>query len=129
MKSYAEAVKSSKYLSSANRVPLDDHKHRSVHHSVFDRIQWPHERVSRFRREVDRKHRLVQYSVFFEAEGFQGECRTVQCEILEERMLGALPADEEQVPVPNAAGQPPVYDFLSRSATSNALSPSNQCSW
>jgi hypothetical protein len=72
---------------------------------------------------------IPHFIVFFEAVGFQGECRTVQCEILEERMLGALPADEEHVHVPNAAGQPPVYDFLSRSATSNALSPSNQCSW
>jgi hypothetical protein len=50
--------------------------------------------------------------VLSEAEGFQGESWTMQCEILEEHMLGALPADEEHVLVPNAAGQPPVYDFL-----------------
>jgi hypothetical protein len=41
---------------------------------------------------------VPHFILLSEAEGFQGESWTVQCEILEEHMLGALPTNEEQVP-------------------------------
>jgi hypothetical protein len=49
---------------------------------------------------------------------------------LEEHMLGALRANEEQVPVPNDGGQPPIYDFFwAQLARPNAFSPAIQRSW
>jgi hypothetical protein len=45
-KSYAEAVKGSSHLTGANRIPLGFLKHHSKYHSIFNRIQWPHDRRS-----------------------------------------------------------------------------------
>jgi hypothetical protein len=55
---------------------------------------------------------VPHFLVISEIEGLQGESWAVQCEILEEHMLGGLPADEEPVLEPNANSQPPVYDFF-----------------
>jgi hypothetical protein len=55
---------------------------------------------------------MPHFIVLYEAEDFQGESWVVQCEILEVHVLGALPADEEQVHVPNANGQPPTMISL-----------------
>jgi hypothetical protein len=52
------------------------------------------------------------FLVITEAEDFQGETWTVQCEILEVHMLGWLPADEEPIPEMSINGQLPVYDFF-----------------
>jgi hypothetical protein len=73
---------------------------------------------------------VPHFIVFSKAKGFQGESWMVQCKILEEHMLGALRANEEQVPVPNDGGQPPVYDFFgAQLARPNAFSPAIQRSW
>lgn len=44
---------------------------------------------------------VPQFLVLTEAEGFQGESWTVQCEILQGNLLGGLPANEEPVPRPD----------------------------
>jgi hypothetical protein len=45
--------------------------------------------------------------VLTEVEGFQGESWTIQVEIVEQELLGALSADEEPVLVLNENGTPP----------------------
>jgi hypothetical protein len=50
--------------------------------------------------------------VLTDAEDFNGESWTVLCEILEQELLGHLPADEEHVPAIPENGQPPLFDFL-----------------
>jgi hypothetical protein len=52
------------------------------------------------------------FLVLIEAEGFQGESWTIQVEIVEQEMLGALPAYEEPVPVLHENGNPPMFDFF-----------------
>jgi hypothetical protein len=42
---------------------------------------------------------IPYFLVLTEAEGFQGESWTVQVEIVEQEMLGALPADDESMSV------------------------------
>jgi hypothetical protein len=49
------------------------------------------------RGRVTNLHGVPYFLVWSEAEGFQGESWTVQVEIVEQEMLGALPADEELV--------------------------------
>jgi hypothetical protein len=43
---------------------------------------------------------------------FQGQFWTVQCEVIEEEIMGALSADEEPPPPPNDNGLPPAFDFF-----------------
>jgi hypothetical protein len=52
------------------------------------------------------------FLVLTEAKGFQGESWTVQVEIIEQEMLGALLTDEEPVPVLHENGQPLMFDFF-----------------
>jgi hypothetical protein len=52
------------------------------------------------------------FLVLREAEGFQGESWTVQVEFVEQEMLGALPTDEESVPLPQVQDNPLPFDFL-----------------
>jgi hypothetical protein len=47
-----------------------------------------------------------------EGEGFQGHSWTVQCEILEQQLLGGLPADEEPILVIQENGNPQMFDFF-----------------
>jgi hypothetical protein len=55
---------------------------------------------------------VPQFLVLTEAEGFQGESWSVQVEIVEQEMLGALPADEELVLEPNVQGNLVPFDFF-----------------
>jgi hypothetical protein len=50
--------------------------------------------------------------VLTDVEGFNGESWTIQYEILEQEMLGQLPADEDPVPVTAENGQPLMFDFI-----------------
>jgi hypothetical protein len=50
--------------------------------------------------------------VLTDAEGLQGESWTIQCEIIEQQLLGAVVADEEMVPVPDAHGNRPMFNFF-----------------
>jgi hypothetical protein len=52
-KFYVEAVKGSRHLTSANRVPLRNLRKPSQHRSVFDRIQWPHDQGFNHKFEAD----------------------------------------------------------------------------
>jgi hypothetical protein len=52
------------------------------------------------------------FLVLTEAEGFQGELWTVQVEIVEQEMLGALPTDEDLIPVPQVQDNPLPFDFF-----------------
>jgi hypothetical protein len=66
--------------------------------------------------ENDRDHlaRLMvraRVSDLTEVEGFQEESWTVQVEIVEQEMLGALPGDEEHVPVLHDNGQPLMFEW------------------
>jgi hypothetical protein len=52
------------------------------------------------------------FLVLTKAEGFHGESWTVQVEIVEQEMLGALPADEDPIPVLQENAQPMLFDFF-----------------
>lgn len=55
---------------------------------------------------------IPQFIVFSESEGFEGDSQTIQCEILQQEMLGAGPPDEDPIPVQNQVeGQLP-FDFF-----------------
>jgi hypothetical protein len=55
---------------------------------------------------------VPHYILFTDMEGYQGQSWIIQCEILEQNLLGVEATDEEQVPMVNAMGQPPPYDFF-----------------
>jgi hypothetical protein len=48
---------------------------------------------------------VPQFIVFSEAEGFFGDSWTVQCEIIQQNLLGGQPQDEDPVPVVPEDGQ------------------------
>lgn len=48
---------------------------------------------------------VPQFIVFSEAEGFFGDSWTVQCEIIQQNLLGGQPQDEDPVPVVLEDGQ------------------------
>lgn len=56
--------------------------------------------------------KVPQFIIVTDAEGFHGNSWTVQCEVVEQQLLGGLPADEE--PVPDNVGDDvnPVFDFF-----------------
>jgi hypothetical protein len=72
---------------------------------------------------------VPHYIVYTDMEGFQGQPWTIQCEILEQNLLGVEAADEEQVPVANAMGQPPPYDFFWIRTDGTAPSDQQQQQW
>jgi hypothetical protein len=55
---------------------------------------------------------IPHFIVLTDAEGFQGESWTVQCEIIEQQVLGAVAADEEVIPVHDAHENPRMFDFF-----------------
>lgn len=55
--------------------------------------------------------RVPQFIVVTDAEGFHGHSWIVQCEVIEQQLLGALPADEEPVP-DNMDDLHPIFDFF-----------------
>ena len=42
---------------------------------------------------------VPKFIVLTDSPGFQGDSWTIQCEIIQHEMLGAGPADEDQIPV------------------------------
>jgi hypothetical protein len=57
-------------------------------------------------------HNAPNFIVVTDSEGFQGESWTVQVEILEQQLLGNLPADEEEVPPLDLNGNSPPFNFF-----------------
>ncbi|TVU39446.1 hypothetical protein EJB05_12866, partial [Eragrostis curvula] len=55
---------------------------------------------------------VPEFIVLTEGEGFQGFSWTIQVEILQQNMIGELPADEDPVPPPNYGQAPILYDFF-----------------
>jgi hypothetical protein len=41
---------------------------------------------------------IPRHIIFSESEGFRGQSRTIQCEIIHQNILGAQPGDEDQAP-------------------------------
>lgn len=57
--------------------------------------------------------RVPQFIVVTDAEGFHGHLWTVQCEVIKQQLIGALPADEEPVPDLNLVDDAqPQFDFF-----------------
>lgn len=55
---------------------------------------------------------IPHFIVFSEAKGFENDSWTIQCEILQQEMLGARPPDEDPIPADNqVVGQLP-FDFF-----------------
>jgi hypothetical protein len=79
-------------------------------------IMWENDRdhLARLmvRARVTDLREVPYFLVLPEAEGFQGESWTVQVEIVEQEMLGALPANEDPVLVLQENGQPLMFDFF-----------------
>jgi hypothetical protein len=86
--------------------PLDYHSSEYLQAAIgsFGRlILWEENRhnVTRtlLRVRVTSLEEVPQFIVFFEAEGFIGASWKVQCEIIQQNMLGGQPQDEDPVPV------------------------------
>jgi hypothetical protein len=99
--------------------PLDYWNTDSIQNALasFGRmIMWENDRehLARLmvRVRVNDLREVPYFLVGTEAEGFQGESWTVQVEIVEQELIGALPADEEHVPVLNDNGNPLMFDFF-----------------
>lgn len=54
---------------------------------------------------------IPHFSAFSNSSGYDGQSWTVQCEILQDELLGIDPPDEEPVPLPLEDG-PPLFDFF-----------------
>jgi hypothetical protein len=99
--------------------PLDYWNNDSIQNapSSFGRmIMWENDRdlLARLmvRARVTDLQEVPYFLVLTEAEGFQGESWNVQVEIVEQEMLGALPADEEPMLVLHENGNPMMFDFF-----------------
>jgi hypothetical protein len=99
--------------------PLDYWNHKSIQSAigVFGRVLlWENDRnhLARLlvRARVTDLQDVPHFIVFSNIEGFNGESWTIQCEILEQELLGQLPADEDPVPIVGENGQPPMFDFF-----------------
>jgi hypothetical protein len=99
--------------------PLDHWNHEVIHCAIgsFGRVVlWENYRRNLARLLVRvRVTYLVDVPHFIlltESEGFEGESWTIQCEVLQQELLGGGLADEEPVPVPNPNGQPSMFDFF-----------------
>jgi len=55
---------------------------------------------------------VPQFVVMTEGEGFQGESWTVQCEILQENLLGGMAADDDPEPGPHNLPPGGPFDFF-----------------
>jgi hypothetical protein len=65
---------------------------------------------------------VTHFIVLTESEGFQDESWTIQCEILQQELLGGGPANEEPIPVLEPNGQPPLFDLFGLGNLGNLLS-------
>lgn len=98
--------------------PLDFWNQSSIENDIasFGRfVSWERDlshlsRIILRARVVDLEH-VPEFIVLTECEGFIGQSRTVQCELIQHDMLGVLPTDE--APFPDHGGGPhPFYDFF-----------------
>ncbi|KAJ1261734.1 hypothetical protein BS78_09G053800 [Paspalum vaginatum] len=55
---------------------------------------------------------IPHFIAFSVGDGFQGDSWTIQCEIIQHQLLGALPADEDPPPSPGHAGLGVPFDFF-----------------
>jgi hypothetical protein len=92
--------------------PLDYHSSDYLQAAIgsFGRlILWEEDRhnVTRtlLRVRVTSLEEVTQFIVFSEAEGFLGSSWTVQCEIIQQNLLGGQPLDEDPVPAAPKDGQ------------------------
>jgi hypothetical protein len=99
--------------------PLDYGNNDSIHNALasFCRmIMWENDRAHLARLIVRARVTDLREAPYFlvltKAEGFQGESWTVQVEIVDQEMLGALPADEDPVRVPQENGQLLMFNFF-----------------
>jgi hypothetical protein len=99
--------------------PLDYWSNDNIQNALgcFGRmIMWENDRdhlaLLMVRARVTDLREVPYFLVLTEAKGFQGESWTVQVEIVEQEMLGALSTDEEPVPVLHENGQPLMFDFF-----------------
>jgi hypothetical protein len=101
------------------RFPLDYHSSEYLQAAIgsFGRlILWEEDRhnVTRtmLRVRVTSLEEVPQFIVFSEADGFLGDSWTVQCEIIQQNLLGGQPQDEDPVPVvPKGGRQLPLAFF------------------
>jgi hypothetical protein len=67
---------------------------------------------------------VPHFILLTKGEGFLGQSWTIQCEILEQELMGAVAADEDHVLEVLANGQPPLFDFFwARTARSRICKP------
>ena len=55
---------------------------------------------------------VPHFIVFSETEGMEGDSWTIQCEVVQQELLGAGPQDEDQVPVNTQNFDQVPYDFF-----------------
>jgi hypothetical protein len=99
--------------------PLDyrSSEHLQVAIGSFGRlILWEEDRRNIFRTllrvRVTSLEEVPQFIVFSDADGFLGDSWTVQCEIIQQSLLGGQPQDEDPVPVAPADGQQLPFEFF-----------------
>jgi hypothetical protein len=109
--------------------PLDYHSSEYLQAAIgsFGRlIHWEEDRhnVTRtlLRVRVTSLEEVSQFIVFSEADGFVGDSWTVQCEIIQQNMLGGQAQDEDPIPhAPEDGQQLPLF-FWSRSTYATSTS-------
>jgi hypothetical protein len=99
--------------------PLDHWNHEAIQSAVgsFECVLlWENDRrnLARLlvRARVTDFTDVTHFIVLTKSEGFQDESWTIQCEILQQELLGGGPANEEPIPVLEPNGQPPLFDLF-----------------
>jgi hypothetical protein len=99
--------------------PLDyrSSEHLQVAIGSFGRlILWEEDRRNIYRTllrvRVTSLEEVPQFIVFSDADGFLGDSWTVQCEIIQQTLLGGQPQDEDPVPAAPADGQQLPFEFF-----------------
>jgi hypothetical protein len=79
-------------------------------------ILWEEDRRNIYRTllrvRVTSLEEVPQFIVFSDADGFLGDSWTVQCEIIQQTLLGGQPQDEDPVPAAPADGQQLPFEFF-----------------
>jgi hypothetical protein len=99
--------------------PLDYWNNDNIQNAIasFGRVLlWENDRTHLTRLMVKARVTDLQEVPYFivltGGEGFQGQSWTIQCEILEQQLLGALSADEDPMLELHELGHPPLFDFF-----------------
>ena len=95
----------------------NNHSIQSAINSFGRMIAWENEAnyLSRIllRARVIYLERVPQYITVTNTDGFRGYSWTVQCEVIEQHMLGGEPGDEDPFQMPNVGGaQQPPFNFF-----------------